>query len=645
MGAMLLTALVVSTGSLNAILVDELEPIYPDRAPPALRSGLDVPRGGIASAHVWIDGVDAKLPIEVSVRGEHELPAPRWYRLLDVPVEENTGLGSRTERFKGDVNPHVIRRAPFRVYEVLKPIEGRVDDPGDQTALRVEWTAPLDAPPAAYDVELVLSQGDNLTVLPLSVIVHAAAVPPSGKGTLGYTNWFSPANIAKYHNLDLWSEPFWDMLGKYAALMRRGRQNMFWVRWPDFFDEVDGRWTLNEPRLVRYIDTFTNAGLHWIEGAPFAGRPGGDWGSPVLELKLGRLPMTGEAGREGFADQCTQLHAAMQANEWSDRWVQHIADEPTDTNAADYAVTAEMLRAHLPDVPIFEATMSRQLVGAVDMWCPQVQAWQAEQAFFDERTQAGDRVWVYTCLRPGGPWLNRLLDQERLRQVYFGWGAAKNGWDGYLHWGFNHWKANPFAQSVVDHPAMPNTDNRLPAGDTHVVFPGQEGPWSGLRFEAHRIGMEDHALLTQLAQHDPKRANSIMARIFRGADDYETDVAAYRASRQLLLKSLDEGVHPMHIEILGFPGCPMTPEMDRSVRTACTAIAPGAVVVSTDLSSLPSSDPRLRWPSPTVLVNGVDLFGASPAATPAISCRVYPGGLPEPAVVSASLAQLVRASH
>ena len=34
-------------------------------------------------------------------------------RLHSVPVEENTGLGSRTEQFEGVTNPHVVRRAPF----------------------------------------------------------------------------------------------------------------------------------------------------------------------------------------------------------------------------------------------------------------------------------------------------------------------------------------------------------------------------------------------------------------------------------------------------------------------------------------------------------------------------------------------------
>ncbi|MDP7028904.1 MAG: DUF4091 domain-containing protein [Phycisphaerales bacterium] len=624
--------------AVDAVLVDELEPLFPDRAPEASVASIEAPRGAIVGVHVFITGCAAGAPLRASIRGEASLPSPTWYRLVDVPVEENTGPESRTERWDKAENPHVIRDAPFRVYEVLSPIDGTVAAPRDPEALRVEWALPMDTVPGVRAMEIVLEHGDDVSVHPIAVTVRPAVVPPPGRDTLGYTNWFSPSNIASYHGVELWSEPFWTILERYAACMHRGRQNMFWVRWPDFFDVRDGRPVLDEARLARYVNAFSEAGLHWIEGAPPAGRPGGDWSSPVLELKIGGALLTSAAGRAAFEDQASQLWAAIERRGWSDRWVQHIADEPTDVNAEDYALAATMFRQHLPGVPIFEATMSRELVDAVDWWCPQVQAWQGNQSFFDQRQRAGDRVWVYTCLRPGGPWLNRLLDQERLRSVYFGWGAARHGWDGYLHWGLNHWKADPFTQSVVDHPAMPGTDNRLPAGDTHVLFPGEGGPYSGVRFEAHRIGAEDHELLGQLSSD--VRAG-LIERVYRAADDFETRVEAYRATRGALLDAVEAAPPSVRIELLGFPECPLAPTLTRLVREASTTVAPAAVIITTDLTSLSLRDPRLRWPAPTVLVDGVDLFGLPPRPEPAISCRVYPGGLPGAAEVTAALAEVM----
>jgi hypothetical protein len=115
---------------------------------------------------------------------------------------------------------------------------------------------------------------------------------------------------------------------------------------------------------------------------------------------------------------------------------------------------------------------------------------------------------------------------------------AKYDLNGFLHWGFNHYRSgtDPFVQSVVPHGKGP--PNFLPAGDSHVVFPGKGGPLSGQRFEAQRIGMEDAELLYVLKVRDARRAQAIITAAFRAFDDYETDVVAYRAAKRELLITL-----------------------------------------------------------------------------------------------------------
>ena len=526
-----------------AQLHSEVEELFPDRGP-ATGSGaelvLHTPRGVAVAVHVLVQGARA-LSFDVVEDGE-PVEGVAWYRMVDVPVEENTGLVSRTEIFDGKTNPHVIRRAPFRIFEALAPVTPPLAvGEADIVALRVELPIPADAAPGARSFEVVVAAGEEVIPLPWTVHVHDAVVPAIGAATLGYTNWFSPAKIAADHGLELWSEEFWGMLGRYAALMAKGRQNTFWVRWSDVFAKNEkGLPQLDRRRLERYVRTFTDAGLHTIEGAPFAGRPGGDWGSKTLQLSIVDLPATSDDGRGMLALMCSQLRAAIDENGWRDRWIQHLSDEPTDTNAADYRELSGIFRMLLPGIPIIEATMSTQLAGAVDIWCPQVQEYQRHRDFFEERRAAGDRRWVYTCLIPGGPWINRLLDQERLRQVYVGWAAARYDLDGFLHWGLNHHRVDPFQRSVVDHGPEPNTKNRLPAGDSHIVYPGPDGPWSSHRFEAHRLGMEDRELLRQLAAKDRALHDALVAKLFRAFDDYEKDVAAYLDVKRALLEALDE---------------------------------------------------------------------------------------------------------
>ena len=179
--------------------------------------------------------------------------------------------------------------------------------------------------------------------------------------------------------------------------------------------------------------------------------------------------------------------------------------------------------------------MTVSLAGVVDCWCPQVQEFQKNIPFFEERKAAGDAVWVYTCLIPGGPWINRLVDQERLRQVYVGWACARYDLQGFLHWGFNMHSGKPFEELVRMHGGP---TNYLPAGDSHIVYPGKKGPLSSQRFEAHRIGMEDYELLYLLKKKDPEQAAKLIDKLFQAFDRYDKDIRDYRKVRQELLSAL-----------------------------------------------------------------------------------------------------------
>ncbi len=82
-------------------------------------------------------------------------------------------------------------------------------------------------------------------------------------------------------------------------------------------------------------------------------------------------------------------------------------------------------------------------------------------------------------------------------------------------------------------------DSFLPAGDTHIVYPGKDSPWSSLRLEAQREGFEDYELLKRLQPRNAKKADAIIAKVLRGMDDYTKDVAEFRAARRALLEALD----------------------------------------------------------------------------------------------------------
>jgi hypothetical protein len=543
---------VVAVSSANAAdraqpvvgLVDEVQEIYPDTKleQPVKRLTVHAARNTLAGVHVMITGLQGTEKIRFSESGAGGQPTPgaKWGRLIDIPVLENTGLDRNTEKYSGKLNPFVIRRAPFRVYDPIEPVTSPLAATASSLALRME--IPIGAAAASGEQihRLTLDFGDHVESLEFVVVVHRALVPPVNQASMAYINWHSIDNICSAHGVEKWSEPFWAKLALYAQLMARGRQNAFWFSWADYFTiDADGNVTdFRRDRLERYIRVFLDAGLTTIHGAPMFGRRNWTVTDMLLYVPTAdgkEVEAVSAKGQRMLTQMAQRVVALMRENHWEGAWVQGVFDEPEDPFVERYRVLIALLRGVKPDIRILEATMTMNVSGLVNIWCPQVQEFQAHQDFYAQRQVAGDQVWVYTCLSPGGPWLNRLLDQERLRQVYMGWACAKFNLQGYLHWGGNFHTAKPFEELVRFH----MEGQFLPAGDSHVFYPLGEIPLSSHRFEAHRIGMEDQELLAQLKRHDLPKAQAIIAQVVQGFDQYNKDVAAYRAARKSLLEAVD----------------------------------------------------------------------------------------------------------
>lgn len=526
-------------------LIDEVLELFPDTKPdqPVKRLTVHTARNTIVGVHVMMTGLQGTENIKFSGSGRNGKPTPgvRWHRMIDVPVAENTGLDRNTEKYSGKINPYVIRRAPFRIYDPLLPVSSPVAADSSSLALRMEVPIDSASSPGEYVHQIKIDFGDYVETLEFVVVVHRATIPPVNRSTVSYINWLNPDNICSAHGVEKWSEPFWNMLAKYAQTMARGRQNAFWFLWPDYF-QIDSAGNVTEfrrDRLERYIRVFLQAGLRTIHGAPMFGRR--NWtGSTDMLLYVPtadgkEVDATSGKAKRMLTQMASRIISVMKENGWEQFWLQGVFDEPEDQYVDRYRMLIALLRGLKPDIQILEATMTMNVTGLVNVWCPQVQEYQANREFFEKRKAAGDKVWVYTCLSPGGPWLNRLLDQERLRQVYIGWALAKYDLQGFLHWGLNFHTPKPFEELVRFH----MEGQYLPAGDSHILYPVKEGPLSSHRFEAHRIGMEDYELLAQLKSHDSARAQKIIARVLQGFDNYSKDVAAYRMTRRLLLEAVD----------------------------------------------------------------------------------------------------------
>ncbi len=522
-------------------LVDPLEPVYPDSNNTARYSAsyeADFPSETSADVHALLSVKPGdSVMVSATLLGK-VVPVSCWSVMMDVPVEQNTGLDSRTEMYTGQTNPYVIRRAPFRIFEALQPlVSPTIVAHNAYTAVRLSIPAAEFPLPGTYTIEIIARGTGWEERGTFLARIHSVSVPSLAEGTFFYTNWFSLPQMEEKEHVVRWTLEWYSMLDRYAALMAHGRQNCIIVP-EELIAIVDGRITLDEKRLSSFVEVFRKHGFKYFESPHLMYRGDEDnWADPELKVVLTKRPYgTPEAKRDvdtiiSLVKSFTTRHGL------KDRWLQHISDEPTAVQAACYRDVVRQVRSIYPDIRIMEAVSDRDtLAGSVDIWCPTIDEFQKNESFFRARRDSGEQVLVYTCLIPGGQWLNRLLDQERLREVYFGWGAAAYNTSGYLHWGLNQYLVpDPFKQSVVHHPSpVATANNFLPAGDSHVIYPG---PLSSTRFEAHRVGIEDFELLQLLKKKDKAKAEELIHRIFKSYTDYSTDIGQYRQAHKALLEA------------------------------------------------------------------------------------------------------------
>jgi len=458
-----------------------------------------------------------------------------------VPVEENTGVDSRTEQFLGQINHNVIRRAPFEVFEVIQPLTiNKIITTSNFSLLRISVKSNEFKSPGSYKLNVILNDGFKTEQLKFKIKVHDASIPRLEESKFFYTNWFNLSKMEEMHNLLRWNKEWFTMLDKYAKLMAEGRQNCIIIP-HELISLKSNKISLDEEKMISFINVFKKYGFKYFESPHLLNRGANDdWGNPELKTKLRKRGYYSEEGKKEIDTIIRKIKSFTKKYNLENQWLQHIADEPTDVNAQCYKDVSKQIKSIYPEITIMEATNAKEsLSGSIDLWCPLINDFQENQDFFNERELKGEKILIYTCLVPGGKWLNRTLDMERIRQVYFGWAGSKYNTFGYLHWGLNQYKANPFKQSVVKHPSpQASSNNFLPAGDTHVIYPGTDGPLSSLRFEAHRKGIEDYELLEKLKTKNIDKHSRLIKKLFFDYTNYSLSIKKYKRIRKKLLKSI-----------------------------------------------------------------------------------------------------------
>jgi len=562
--ALLLLFLALASGrgfALDAPLemgwVDNLVKLMPADALPEPPAGFEAARGEVEAIQLAVRAGEHSLTVAVGctpflgLDGQAPIGAVRVRLVGRVPVERGT---------RNTPEHELVAPAPDRFPDPLLEVSAVHMAPGATEAFWIDVDVPATAEPGEYVSNVSVQwRGDDeggSEVLRLKLRVYDAVVPV--ERNLRLTNWFNlDPKWLGYTDAPRYSVPWWRGVEAMVQSMWAHRQNYFWTSLGEEMIPrlvgAEGAVAFDFGHFDRWVETFTHPQFQtYIEAQPISTRQGYDghiealiWRVEEGRVVRKKVEMDSPEAKTWYGHFLTGLRDHLRERGWLERFRLHLADEPHGHQLEPYRVLVGYVREFAPEFLIMEALDVRDdfefFQQAVDVWVPQLGRFDNSIDQLGERMAAGKEMWHYTCLFPTGAYPNRFIDYPLIKTRLLHWINFKWGYDGYLHWGWNHWREpGPFEDTEPPH----GGGTFLPPGDAWVVYPGQGKVLDSIRHEAMRDGVEDYELLLQLKVQAPERAAEIAERVIQSFTQYERDPAAFRLARRQLLEALEAATAP-----------------------------------------------------------------------------------------------------
>ncbi len=471
-----------------------------------------------------------------------------FFQMLDVAVnynecenEEQDGMFVITQK-EYEKPYYCSRKAPFKVYEALKPIRDYIL-PAKDDRFALCFTIKPTANSTIGKSEITLQVND--VKINVEINVYNIEIPEE---SLKVTNWFDLDNMGLWHNLNMNSPEYIEMVRVYARAMRRIRQTHFFISYDPVKVVIDiEKRQFDFSHLKPIIEVFFEEGLQVMEFGNFGSKHDDLFTEEIKCCFYPEYTLSSDEGYYASVAFIQELAEFLKVNGWEKKTIFHVFDEPDvhikgdksmEMRKLQYMRIVSLLRKYIPESKTIEAVKTAEYKGGVDIWVPLTANYEEFKGEFDKIIDTGDEVWCYVCCVPTGQYLNRFLDIDLIKSRLIFWGCSKYRLSGYLHWGFNyapHENFNPYEESNTPNTAF---NGIYPAGDAYIVFPGKKEPYIGMRFEAQRKGAEDFELLKLIKEKDIKVYNEIINSIFLTNTEYNGDPKFFQNTRIKMLEIL-----------------------------------------------------------------------------------------------------------
>ena len=512
--------------------------LFPDSVivTPCNSAELHAARGGMACVQLLTD-LTVENAVEINVKWSGICGVrPTLYQLVPVCVDRNSGAETLTGPYEA-VKEFVTREAPFMVFDAMREPEDGMLTPG-RIAFFLRFEADRLCMPGTKKIGLEISAGGDTAEIEIDLMVHEAVIPPVAHARFGMVNWLNIREICAQHKVTTDDEAFDELLAAYIDNEIEMRNTQLQLPSGVPVRDGEGKVVGFDFSLAEKVGNMAlERGFSYVMGG-FVARFE-RWNEETHYLLWDRSESI--ATHEGYRQlklYFTEAARVMKANGWEGCYMQTLVDEPQFPNSDHYRVLSAICRKFLPGVPIHDPVESTHLDGALEIWDVKQAVYEKYIDEYRALQELGEEMWLYTCGFPAGKMMNRVMDLPLTASILPMWLCVKYGCKGFLHWGYNVHSPEPFR--ITSYRPDPNNDAiSYPAGNAHIVYPGNRGPMYSVRAQLQRAGAEDAELLMQLMETDADRAQEIIARVCTDFSNYTFEGDRVDEARKELLCVLD----------------------------------------------------------------------------------------------------------
>lgn len=338
----------------------------------------------------------------------------------------------------------------------------------------------------------VNSEQKQKVVFTIRLKVQDRVLPKPADWKFHLDLWQNPYAVARYHNVELWSEQHFDLLRPLMKMLADAGQKCITATiihepWGgqtyDHYESLiewrkgkDGIWSFDYSAFDRWIAFAMDCGITEQINC-YTMIPWGNKFTYFDELTNKDSTIIALPGTEKYKAHWTPFLQKFTKHLEEKGWQNKTTIAMDERELEDMKKMIAFIKTVAPKLKITLAGGYHEEINDNLFDLCVASRYNVSKEDINKRSEKGFHTTFYVCCVERYP--NNFTFSPPAESAYLGWYAAARGLNGFLRWAYNSWVKDPLTDSRF---------RSFPAGDTFMIYPGSR---SSIRFERLREGIQD----------------------------------------------------------------------------------------------------------------------------------------------------------